>query len=218
MSEKARTAILTRLRQARPGLPRPAGPIPPATRPSPPADFATFAAALAGQGVGFDLAPDAAAARRLLAEVMARHAVKTAVAWDHPDLEAVDARSVLDAAGAGRLEISGLPEPGCAALAEVDMGLSGVDWALAATGSLVLAARPGQRRAVPLVPRLHLALVARSRLLPDLATLLGRLGDSPLPSALSCVSGVSSTGDIEFVYVRGVHGPLAVHVIGLDWR
>ena len=46
---------------------------------------------------------------------------------------------------------------------------------------------------------------------------LDLLGQAPMPSAVNCVSGVSSTGDIEFVYVRGVHGPLSVHVIGLDW-
>jgi L-lactate dehydrogenase complex protein LldG len=218
MSAQARQAILDRLGQARHGLPRPAQAAATVRRLPVPVDFAPLAAALANQGVGFDLAGDVAAARRLLAGVMARHQVKTAVAWDHPDLEAVDAPSVLDAAGATLLDMDELPERPCPVLAGVDMGLTGVELALCATGTLVLAAGTGQPRSVALVPRLHVALVARSRLRPDLAGLLPDLGERPLPSALNLVSGISSTGDIEFVYVRGVHGPLAVHVIGLDWR
>lgn len=218
MSEQSRATILSRLRAASHGLPRPAAPVPPADRPVPPADFDTFAAALATLGVGFDLAPDVASVRDLLKAVVARYGVKTAVAWDHPDIEATGAPAVLEAAGVALGDALSPAERPCPALAEVDMGLSGVDYALAATGSLVLAAAPEQPRAVALVPRLHVALVAASRLLPDPAALFARLGKHPMPSALSLVSGISSTGDIEFVYVRGVHGPLAVHVIGLGWR
>jgi L-lactate dehydrogenase complex protein LldG len=54
--------------------------------------------------------------------------------------------------------------------------------------------------------------------LADLPALIAAWDGRPMPSALTCISGISSTGDIEFMYVRGVHGPLAVHVIGLDWR
>jgi L-lactate dehydrogenase complex protein LldG len=219
MTTSARNDILTRLRQAQHGLPRPATPAAPVDRPVPPADFATFAAALSRLGLPFDLASDPEAARTLLTTVMARHDVKTAVLWDaHPDLAAVDAAGLLEASGVTLRDPAGPDERPCPALSDVDMGLTGVDHALCATGTLVLAARPEQPRAVPLVPRLHVALVARSRLLPDLSALVGSLDGQALPSALTCVSGISSTGDIEFMYVKGVHGPLAVHVIGLDWR
>jgi L-lactate dehydrogenase complex protein LldG len=216
--ESARSAILARLRRAPSGLPRPVAPVSPAECLGPPADFAAFAATLAVQGVGFDLAGDVAAARAALAGVMARYEVKTAVAWDHPDIEVVGAPAMLQAAGVTLGDALSPGDRPCPALAAVDMGLTGVDYALAATGTLVLAAAPHQPRAVALVPRLHVALVAASRLLPDPAALFARLGRDPMPSALSLVSGISSTGDIEFVYVRGVHGPLAVHVIGLAWR
>lgn len=219
MSTPARDAMLARLRQARHGLPRPTAPAAPTDRPVPPADFASFAAALSRLGVPFDLASDAPAARRLLATILARHDVKTAVLWnEHPDVAALDVPTFLENAGVTLRDPAGPGEHPCPALSDVDMGLTGVDQAVCATGTLVLAARPEQPRAVPLVPRLHVALVARSRLLPNLAALVGRLDGQALPSALTCVSGISSTGDIEFMYVKGVHGPLAVHVIGLDWR
>lgn len=219
MTHRAKNAILSRLRAATavPGLPRP--PLPVALRRpgNGVVDFSVFAMALTALGPTFELARTPQEAQAALAGVMARHDVKTVVRWDHPDCEAMDALSVLEAAGAAVIAPQELAGRVCPALAAVDMGLTGVAHALCATGSLILTAAPGRERTTGLVPRLHVALVARSRLLPDLPALFDRLAQGPLPSAVNCVSGVSSTGDIEFVYVRGVHGPLAVHVIGLDW-
>ena len=219
MSLRARKAIFDRLRAATagPGLPRPAAPVPLRRAGAPAPDFAAFEAALTPLGPTFDLARDAGEAQSALAAVAVRHGVRTAVRWDHPDLAAVEAASALEQAGVVVLPPEDLPARPCPSLATVDMGVTGVEYALCATGSLVLTTAPGRERATALVPRLHVALVAASRLLPDLPALFDRLGDRPLPAAVTCVTGISSTGDIEFVYVRGVHGPLAVHVIGLSW-
>jgi L-lactate dehydrogenase complex protein LldG len=217
--ERAKKAILSRLRAANvvAGLPRPAAPLTLRRPGKGVADFATFATALTALGPTFELARNADEARAALAGVTARLAVKTAVRWDHPDIDATGAAAVLAESGVAVLAPGELPHRLCPSLGAVDMGLTGVAYALSATGSLILAAGPGRERGTALVPRLHVALVAKSRLLPDLPTLFDRLDGQPMPSAVNCVSGVSSTGDIEFVYVRGVHGPLAVHVIGLDW-
>lgn len=222
MNTRVRNAILGRLRAATAasgmtGLPRPSAPVTLRRSGNAPADFAAFEAALTVLGPTFELATTREEARLALARVAAGHDVKTAVRWDHPDLTAIGAAAVLVEAGVTVLAPEELPERVCPSLAAVDMGLTGVAHALSVTGSLILTAGPGRERATPLVPRLHVALVARSRLLPDLPALCDRLAEEPLPSSVNCVSGVSSTGDIEFVYVRGVHGPLAVHVIGLDW-
>ncbi len=222
MSSPAKTAILDRLRKAvgdtgARGLPRQA--VTPDLRRADPAivNFDDFAAALTALGPTFELAATPEQARAALEAYVARNEVKTAVRWDHPFLTAVDAAATLEKAGVAVLGPADLPERVCPALASVDLGITGVLYALCATGSLILAAGQGMSRAAALVPRLHVALVPRSRLLADLPALFDRLAGQPMPSAVNCVSGVSSTGDIEFVYVRGVHGPLAVHVIGLDW-
>ncbi len=222
MNACAKMAILGRLRAAveatgPAGFPRPASEQGLRRAGAEAADFEVFAGALTALGPTFELARTVDEARAAVAGAMARHEVRTAVAWDHPDLAAVGAVSVIEGAGAAVLSPDELPERACPSLAAVDMGITGVAYALGATGSLILTAGPSTPRSAALVPRLHLALVARSRLLPDLPALCDRLAGGPMPSAVNCVSGVSSTGDIEFVYVRGVHGPLAVHVIGLDW-
>ena len=218
MKNRAKKSIFARLRAAAGrGLPRPSA----ATIPRRPgqgvADFETFAAVLTTLGPTFALARTPEEAQAALTGYAAANGVKTAVRWDHPDLDAVDAAATLAGAGVAVLAPEDLPDRVCPSLAAVDLGLTAVTAALCATGSLILAAAPGRERGTPLVPRLHVALVAKSRLLPDLPALFDQLGKAPMPSAVNCVSGVSSTGDIEFVYIRGVHGPLAVHVIGLDW-
>lgn len=219
MNTRPKDAILGRLRAATTttGLPRPSAPVRLRRADTPSDDFAVFAAALTALGPTFECAATPEAAREALVRAAIRHEVKTAVRWDHPDLTAVGAAEALAGAGVAVLGPADLPDRVCPSLAAVDMGLTGVEHALCATGSLVLAAGPGRERATPLVPRLHVALLARSRLLPDLPALCDRLAKAPMPSAVNCVTGVSSTGDIEFVYVRGVHGPLSVHVIGCDW-
>ncbi|OLN24843.1 hypothetical protein DVDV_3869 [Desulfovibrio sp. DV] len=218
MRTRARNAILGRLRAATAaGLPRPSAPTIPRRPGRGVTDFAAFAGVLTTLGPTFELARTPEEAKAALAAYVAANSVKTAVRWDHPDLDAVAAADILDGAGVAVIAPEDLPDRVCPSLAAVDLGVTAVAYALCATGSLILAAAPGRERGTPLVPRLHVALVPKSRLLPDLPTLLDRLGEAAMPSAVNCVSGVSSTGDIEFVYVRGVHGPLAVHVIGLDW-
>jgi L-lactate dehydrogenase complex protein LldG len=218
MKTRAKNAILGRLRAATAaGFPRVSVPTIPRKPGGGVADFQGFAAVLTTLGPTFELARTPEEARQAFAAYLAANDVKTAVRWDHPDLDAVAAASVLAEAKAAVIAPEELPERVCPGLAAVDLGVTAVAYALCATGSLVMAAAPGRERGTPLVPRLHVAFVAKSRLVPDLPTMLEKVGQGPMPSALNCVSGVSSTGDIEFVYVRGVHGPLAVHVIGLDW-
>ena len=85
-------------------------------------------------------------------------------------------------------------------------------YALADTGSVVLAASPEEARAKSLLPFTHWTVVPRERILPGLDELFARLGDD-LPSALAIVTGPSRSADIEQRLVVGVHGPGDVHVL-----
>jgi L-lactate utilization protein LutC len=93
-----------------------------------------------------------------------------------------------------------------------DAGMSTAIYALADTGSVVLAASPGEPRAASLLPAVHVTLVAEDRILPGLAELFEALGGD-LPSALAIVTGPSRSGDIEQKFLVGVHGPGEVHVV-----
>jgi L-lactate dehydrogenase complex protein LldG len=104
-----------------------------------------------------------------------------------------------------------------AACAGADIGITSVDYALAATGSFVMISSPQEARLVSLLPPAHIAIIPRSRLLANLDELLSIL---PRPadqtSSMVLITGPSRTADIEQVLVRGVHGPGEVYAVIVD--
>ncbi len=99
-----------------------------------------------------------------------------------------------------------------------DAGVSGADYLVAETGTIVVLAGPQSPRLATLAPPIHLAVVGRDRLVADLFDVFEALatGGNPMPSCLTCITGPSKTGDIEMQLVTGVHGPGQVHVVILD--
>lgn len=100
-----------------------------------------------------------------------------------------------------------------------DIGLSGVDYALADTGTLVLVAGKGQPRSISLLPPVHIAVLKPEQVIPGLNDLFPLLrsdteaGGGDLSSAVTFITGPSRTADIELTLVVGVHGPQQLHVI-----
>ena len=107
-------------------------------------------------------------------------------------------------------------------VARADMGLSGVDYVIAETGTLVLMSRSGQMRGVSLLPPVHVAVARTSQVIATLADYLllaqaaGADLQQYLTSCVSLVTGPSRTGDIELKLTVGVHGPGELHLVLLD--
>ncbi len=99
--------------------------------------------------------------------------------------------------------------------ATADAGITGVDAALAETGTLVVSSGPGRSRLVSLLPPVHIALVATSCLTTDIFTWTATRGGA-IPSSITLISGPSKTADIEQVIAIGVHGPKRLIVILYD--
>lgn len=101
-----------------------------------------------------------------------------------------------------------------------DLGLTGSDYAVAETGSVVLVAGRGVSRIVSLVPPVHVAVVRKGSVLPGLDELFTMLrrdhGAGDPASYVNVISGPSRSADIEYTLVTGVHGPGEVHLILLD--
>ena len=99
------------------------------------------------------------------------------------------------------------------------VGITGADFALAETGSLVLTSWTEGSQLASLAPPIHVALYRRSQVLGSLEEILERLPVSRAPEQASrgrsvvFVTGPSRTADIEQSLVRGVHGPREVHAI-----
>src|SRR5262244_2815512 len=107
-------------------------------------------------------------------------------------------------------------------LARADLGLSGVDYVIAETGTLVLMAGAGQMRGVSLLPPVHVAVARTSQVIGTLSDYLllaqaaGADLQQYLTSCVSFVTGPSRTGDIELKLTVGVHGPGELHLVLLD--
>jgi L-lactate dehydrogenase complex protein LldG len=100
-------------------------------------------------------------------------------------------------------------------LADLDGVITGCELAIAVTGTVVLAAGVDQgRRAVTLLPDLHVCVVRGAQIVETVPEAIARLA-TPLADrrAITFVSGPSATSDIELKRVEGVHGPRRLELI-----
>jgi L-lactate dehydrogenase complex protein LldG len=101
-------------------------------------------------------------------------------------------------------------------LDSLDGVLTGSTLAIAETGTIILTGAPSEgRRALTLVPDLHICVVEEAHiveLVPEAFAVLGELvARERRPFTL--VSGPSATSDIELSRVEGVHGPRTLVVL-----
>jgi len=123
-----------------------------------------------------------------------------------------------------RLSVAGVellvddPPISARGLDRVDGVLTGCALAIAETGTVVLDGGPDSgRRALTLVPDLHVCLVEEARVHPSVPDAIAALAPAAAEGRpITFVSGPSATSDIELERVEGVHGPrtLVILVVG----
>ena len=98
-----------------------------------------------------------------------------------------------------------------------DVGITGGDYVIAETGTLVIHPKKGVSRLTSLAPPVHIAVIKRGQVLPSLDELFLlehvdiHIGNRH--AGMNLISGPSRTGDIEATIVHGIHGPVETHIV-----
>ncbi|GAB4555504.1 MAG: lactate utilization protein [Anaerolineae bacterium] len=225
MSSEARANILARLRGTRPPFPdlpsAPEAPLPVARLSDdelrdPAARLARFTAEVERLTGKVYIANDAEAAIETVLQLVREENAAAALVWNdlplHGVFEALVAAGITlhgpQLSGDARREVY-------AAVDAIPVGITGADYAFAATGTLVLATANDRGRLPSLLPPTHIALLPKERLLPRLEDWAKQHGVEMLDSARSVtfVTGPSRTGDIEMQIILGVHGPKQIRIV-----
>jgi L-lactate dehydrogenase complex protein LldG len=158
------------------------------------------------------------AVKAVLAALQERN-IHEVVAWADPLFEEIGLVQAALRAGIAWFQAGPEADPADVRriAAQAGAGVTGADWGVAETGTLVLLHGPGRPRSASLLPPVHIALLPKERLLPDTAALFRQLstlaGRGPFPASLNLVTGPSRSADIEDMLVRKVHGPGEVVVV-----
>ncbi|MGH7395940.1 MAG: LutC/YkgG family protein [Candidatus Rokuibacteriota bacterium] len=107
--------------------------------------------------------------------------------------------------------------------AGAQLGVTGADFVLAETGTLILLSGSGRPRSTSLLPDVHVAVFGRDRLvetLEQVGVMLEALHVDPdramSGAMINFITGPSRTADIELTLTRGVHGPKEVHAVFVE--
>lgn len=172
--------------------------------------------ALAGQVY---IIEDGAEIPAIILSILQRHKTQQLLSWGSAALEVDGLGEALLAAEielvAGSISVNAAERQSqLAALAKIQVGLTGTHGALADTGAIALISGPEQGRLVSLLPPVHIAILPRHKIYPSLpAFLVAQPEAVTIGSNLVFIAGPSRTGDIEMTLTMGVHGPGEVHVI-----
>jgi L-lactate dehydrogenase complex protein LldG len=101
-------------------------------------------------------------------------------------------------------------------LFDCQAGITGAQWAVAETGTLVLESDEERHRLASLVPPVHITLIKAEQVLETLGEVLQRVGaqgPERMSRTITFITGPSRTSDIELTLAIGVHGPAQLFVI-----
>jgi L-lactate dehydrogenase complex protein LldG len=188
------------------------------------ADALFDAAAAAAETAGWKvhrLEDHEKAAMRVL-RILRERDITSSVLTAHAAVERAGIEKALTNAGIAAVTLRGAKEPGAQPGTKplafsMGAGITGADWFIAESGTLVLHPRSGVSRLVSLAPPVHIALLEKGQAIPSLDELFAleraELLNGTLAGSMNLITGPSRTGDIEGTIVQGIHGPIETHLL-----
>jgi L-lactate dehydrogenase complex protein LldG len=161
--------------------------------------------------------PDVASALAAVGAVFDLAETSSFIAWD--ELEAVvhGWDTWIAESGYTRVDATISTDPDqrpkdTARVGGVSVGITSADWAIAASGSVVLCHGPGRPRSASLLVEHHVVLLPVDRIINSISEVMERVGWDNT-SNIAVITGPSRTADIEAVLTLGVHGPRRLHLV-----
>lgn len=157
--------------------------------------------------------PTAADAREALIRLVEAAQVKKAVVVESPLQKAAGITEALRSRG-----VTVYTEPAdIAAHADTaDIGISGVEFGIAETGSVFQDGYAIATRLVTILPPLHVVFLPSANIVPGITEALEIISQSFDRGYIGFITGPSRTADIERVLTIGVHGPSRFAIIAVD--
>jgi L-lactate dehydrogenase complex protein LldG len=161
---------------------------------------------------------EAAAADAVRRIILERGARRVAVS-DSPLARRVAriAEALAAANSGGETEL--IDDAGAVELFDCDLGVTGAQWGVAETGTLVLESDAERHRLASLVPTAHVAIIEDRNVRQTLGEVLQAIsdrGERGLSRAITFITGPSRTSDIELTLAIGVHGPAELYVVVIE--
>lgn len=152
--------------------------------------------------------------RTALVDYIARHAEGTVLL---PDFASGRRLRLAEALRQSGCEV--LTEHFRAGAAQASAGVTGANFALADTGTVVLDSTDEALRLASTLPQRHFVILDPRKILADGLAAVGPLRvlhRRQSPDFIAFITGPSRTADIERVLTIGVHGPAELHILLLE--
>ncbi len=152
-------------------------------------------------------------AREALLRLVEAAGVKKAVVVESPLQIAAGVTEALRTRG---IEVYTEPEEIAAHADTADIGISGVEFGVAETGSVFQEGAAIATRLVTILPPLHIVFLPSANIVPDIPAAFEIIAKNFERGYLGFITGPSRTADIERVLTIGVHGPSRFAIIACD--
>jgi L-lactate dehydrogenase complex protein LldG len=168
-------------------------------------------------------ATDDEEALEVLHSILEANLTDRVIAWDLGALGLPGLEALLNGRGIAQLDTQVLAQADrkerLQTLEPAQVCISGVEAAIAESGSLVIVHGPARPRLASLLAPVHVAIVREQQLVRGLGDAIthirSRYGADPFAntSNITLITGPSRTADIEMTLTLGIHGPKEIHVI-----
>jgi L-lactate dehydrogenase complex protein LldG len=155
----------------------------------------------------------AADAREALVRLVEAADVKKAVVVESPLQRAAGVTEALRTLG---VEVFTDPEEIAAHADTADIGISGVEFGVAETGSVFQDGTAIATRLVTILPPLHVVFLPSAHIVPGITEAFEIIAKNFECGYVGFITGPSRTADIERVLTIGVHGPSRFAIIAVD--